>query len=495
VRRADSSAGGAPEGSLQPIAKAQGAESTLRRRTRPERVPLSFAQRRLWFVSQLDAANGAYNIPLTLRLKGVPDVSAMQAAANDLIERHEVLRTVFPEHDGMPHQLVLDPSDAHARIELIDTTEDALFAQTSASAVEPFNLAHETPLRIKLYRVAPDDHVLQIIVNHIAADGQSLPPLMRDMAMAYAARRADRALELPPLPVQYIDFTLWQQELLGSESEAGSAIHRQIEFWRNTLSSAPAEIDLPFDHAVPAVASYAGDSIPLRLPQPLHQRLVALARESQASLFMVLQAALATLLSRMGAGEDIPIGTPVAGRSDHVLDELIGCFVNTLVLRTDVSGEITFKQLVERVRGTNIAAYANQDVPFERLVEILNPPRSRARHALFQVMLALQNYGDGSALKMDDLAVSHYPIHASVARFDLALIVGEHRTPEGLPSGIEGYLEYRTDLFERSTAEALVARLVVLLETISEAPTLPLAQIEVLLPEERDELVSQWSMG
>lgn len=477
------------------IAKAQGAESTLRRRTRPERVPLSFAQRRLWFVSQLDAANGAYNIPLTLRLKGVPDVSAMQAAANDLIERHEVLRTVFPEHDGMPHQLVLDPSEAHARIELIDTTEDALFAQTSASAVEPFNLAHETPLRIKLYRVAPDDHVLQIIVNHIAADGQSLPPLMRDMAMAYAARRADRALELPPLPVQYIDFTLWQQELLGSESEAGSAIHRQIEFWRNTLSGAPAEIDLPFDHAAPTVASYAGDSIPLRLPQPLHQRLVALARESQASLFMVLQAALATLLSRMGAGEDIPIGTPVAGRSDHVLDELIGCFVNTLVLRTDVSGEITFKQLVERVRGTNIAAYANQDVPFERLVEILNPPRSRARHALFQVMLALQNYGDGSALKMDDLAVSHYPIHASVARFDLALIVGEHRTPEGLPGGIEGYLEYRTDLFERSTAEALVARLVVLLETISEAPTLPLAQIEVLLPEERDELVSQWGMG
>ncbi|WP_374591919.1 amino acid adenylation domain-containing protein [Aquabacterium sp.] len=477
------------------IAKAQGAESTLRRRTRPEQVPLSFAQRRLWFLSQLDAANGAYNIPLTLRLKGVPDVDAMQAAAQDLVERHEVLRTVFPEHNGVPYQLVLDPSEAQPRIELIETTEDALFAQTSAAAVEPFDLARQTPLRIKLYRVAPDDHVLQIIVNHIAADGQSLHPLMRDMAVAYAARRAGRALELPSLPVQYIDFTLWQQELLGHEGDAGSPIHRQVEFWRKTLAGAPAEIDLPFDHAVPAVASYAGDSIPLRLPQPLHQRLVTLARESQASLFMVLQAALATLLSRMGAGEDIPIGTPVAGRSDHVLDELIGCFVNTLVLRTDVSGEITFKQLVERVRGANISAYANQDVPFERLVEVLNPPRSRSRHPMFQVMLALQNFGDGSALKMDDMAVSSYPIHASVARFDLSLIVGEHRTPEGLPGGIEGYLEYRTDLFERATAEALVARLVVLLETISEAPTLPLAQIEVLLPEERDELVSQWGMG
>jgi nonribosomal peptide synthetase DhbF len=477
------------------IAKAQGAETTLRRRIRPEQVPLSFAQRRLWFLSQLDAANGAYNIPLTLRLKGVPDVAAMQAAAEDVVERHEILRTVFPEHDGVPYQLVLDPGEARPRVELIDTTEDALFGQASTAAIEPFNLAHETPLRIKLYRVAPDDHVLQIIVNHIAADGQSLHPLARDIAVAYAARRAGRALELPPLPVQYIDFTLWQQELLGHEDEAGSPVRRQIDYWQRTLAGAPTEIDLPFDHAVPAVASYAGDSIPLRLSQPLHQRLVTLARESQASLFMVLQAALATLLSRMGAGEDIPIGTPVAGRSDHVLDDLIGCFVNTLVLRTDVSGEITFKQLVERVRGANIGAYAHQDLPFERLVEILNPPRSRSRHALFQVMLALQNFGDGSALKMDDLAVSSYPIHASVARFDLSLIVGEHRTPDGLPGGIEGYLEYRTDLFERATAEALVARLEVLLEAVSEAPTLPLSQIEVLLPEERDELVSQWGMG
>ena len=182
------------------------------------------------------------------------------------------------------------------------------------------------------------------------------------------------------LPVQYIDFTLWQQELLGHEGDAGSPVRKQIDYWQRTLAGAPALIDLPFDFAVPAVASYAGGSVPIRLSAPLHRRLVALARDTHASLFMVLQAALAILLSRMGAGDDIPIGTPISGRSDHVLDELIGCFVNTLVLRTDTSGDITFKALVQRVRAANVGAYANQDVPFDRLVEVLNPQRSRARH-------------------------------------------------------------------------------------------------------------------
>ncbi|MFT3859275.1 MAG: amino acid adenylation domain-containing protein [Aquabacterium sp.] len=473
----------------------QGLTSPLRRRARPQRVPLSFTQRRLWFLSQLDEAGGAYNIALTLRLQGTPDLAALEQAARDVLARHEILRTVYPEHEGEPYQQVLGMDEVQTPLTCIDADEAEVRRLASAEAVSPFDLRHALPLRIRLYRMAADQHVLQIVVNHIAADGQSLHPLARDMALAYAARRADREPPWPPLPVQYIDYTLWQQELLGdvtqgasSSTEAGQGdapIQRQVAYWQRTLAGAPHQIELPFDFTVPAVAGYAGASVDVRVPAHLHQALVRVARGAQASLFMVLQSALAMLLARMGAGEDIPIGTPVSGRGDHVLDDLIGCFVNTLVLRTDVSGEISFQQLVERVRAANIGAYAHQDLPFERLVEILNPPRDRSRHPLFQVMLALQNFGDGRALAMDGLQVSPFTIDVGVSRFDLSLIVGELRTPTGEPAGIEGYLEYRRDLFEPATAEALVARLMAVLEAVAAAPDMSISQIDVLLPHER----------
>lgn len=474
------------------VAKAQGVESTLRRRSRPDPMPVSFSQRRLWFLSQLDASSGTYNIPLTLRLHGVPSVEALEAAMEDVVARHEVLRTLFPDHGGVPCQRVLPPEQSHPRIELIDTDEGALYGLASASAVERFDLAHEAPVRIKLYRLAPDNHVLQIVIHHIAADGQSLLHLARELAVAYTARRAGRAADLPPLALQYGDYTLWQQELLGQEEDTGSAAGKQIAFWQRTLADVPPQIDLPFDFPVPAIATYQGDSVPIRLKPALHGRLARLAREAQASVFMVLQAAFALLLSRMGAGDDIPIGTPVSGRSDHALDDLIGCFVNTVVLRTDTTGDISFKAMVERVRAANVGAYANQDVPFDRLVEILNPPRSRSRHPLFQVMLALQDFGGGAGFKLDDLTVSQYDLRVSVARFDLSLIVGEHRGSDGSACGIEGYLEYRTDLFARETAEALVARLEALLQTVSEDPSISLPQLEVLLPDEEIDLVPRW---
>src|SRR5207253_4469016 len=212
-----------------------------------------------------------------------------------------------------------------------------------------------------------------------------------DLARAYAARLRGTLADLPALPVQYADYTLWQHQLLGSESDPDSAIARQLAFWTSTLKELPDQIDLPTDRPRPAVASYRGDSVALTFTPDLHRRLVALARDSQASLFMVLQAALAALLTRLGAGSDIPIGSPIAGRTDSALDDLIGFFVNTLVLRTDTSGNPTFHDLVARVRTTNLAAYSHQDLPFERLVEVLNPTRSLSRHPLFQVMLVLQN--------------------------------------------------------------------------------------------------------
>ena len=249
-----------------------------------------------------------------------------------------------------------------------------------------------------MFALSPDAHVLLLVLHHIAGDGWSLSVLGRDLGRLYAARRNGGSAELPALHVHYADYTLWQHQLLGTEEDRASAIARQLGYWTETLRHLPEQLDLPYDRARPSVASYRGDVVPLALNAELHRKLLGMARESGASLFMVLQAGLAALLTRLGAGTDIPIGSPIAGRTDGALDDLIGFFVNTLVLRTDTSGNPSFRELVGRVRAGNLAAYGHQDVPFERLVEVLNPARSLARHPLFQVMLALQNAGDRSSL-------------------------------------------------------------------------------------------------
>ena len=240
-------------------------------------------------------------------------------------------------------------------------------------------------------RTGEREHVLLLLLHHIAGDGWSLAPLVRDLGRAYEARLAGGAPAWPALPVQYADYTLWQHAVLGSEEDDESAIARQLAFWTDALKELPDQIDLPSDRARPAVASHRGDSVPLTLGPQLHRGLLALARESGASLFMVLQAGLAALLTRLGAGNDIAIGSPIAGRTDSALDDLVGFFVNTLVLRTDTSGNPSFRELIGRVRASNLAAYGHQELPFERLVEVLNPARSLSRHPLFQVMLVLQN--------------------------------------------------------------------------------------------------------
>ena len=283
------------------------------------------------------------------------------------------------------------------------------------------------------------EHVLLIVLHHIAGDGWSLGPLARDLSAFYRGRCAGVAAGLSPLPVQYADYTLWQQAALGDENDGTSALARQLSFWTDVLQDLPDQIELPADRPRPAVSSHRGGHVALNIGADLHRGLAGLARETGSSLFMVLQAGLAGLLSRLGAGTDIAIGSPIAGRTDAALDDLIGFFVNTLVLRTDTSGQPSFRELIGRVRGRNLAAYGHQELPFERLVEVLNPARSLSRHPLFQVMLAFEaGEADAPHSNCRGLRSRPQPMTTASAKFDLSVGLVEHRAADGQPGGIDG---------------------------------------------------------
>ncbi|SEK72199.1 nonribosomal peptide synthetase DhbF [Variovorax sp. YR750] len=460
---------------------------------RPARIPLSFAQRRLWLMNQLENANPAYNMPLALRLSGVLDRAALQSALDDLMQRHESLRTVYPSEDGLPYQRILEGEQARALLIEADSSEDEIAAQLHAAARSGFDLGSTVPLRPHLFRLAADEHVLLLLTHHIVGDGASLLPLARDLSVAYAARSEGQAPGWTPLPLQYADYALWQHDLLGSEDDPESMAGRQREFWRETLRDLPERLSLPVDRPHPAVPSYRGDVVPLRIPAQVHERMLQLARDGQASVFMVLQAALAGLLNRLGAGEDVVIGTPVAGRSDHALDELIGCFVNALVLRTDVAGQPSLRELVARVRATNLAAYANQEFPYDRIVELLRPQRGGANLPLFQVMLGFQSSNNRLSFSLPGLSITPQPVEVDTAKFDLSFILDEQRGADGLPGGIAGGIQYSTDIFDRGTVEAIGERLVRLLEQACETPDTALAGLDILGDEERRRLLSDWS--
>ena len=464
----------------------------MRAVARPAEIPLSFAQRRLWFLDRLEGPSATYTIPLAVRLTGVLEVAALEAALGDLVERHESLRTVFPDTLGVPRQLILEAGAARPRLSVAAVSEAELAAALSDAARRGFDLASEPPLRAHLFVLGEREHVLLLLLHHIAGDGWSLAPLWRDLASGYAARCRGEAPDLPALPVQYVDYTLWQHAVLGKESDAGSAISRQLEFWTTHLKELPDQIDLPSARPRPAVASYRGASVPLRLGPQLHRDLLELTRSNGASLFMVLQAGLAALLSRLGAGSDIPIGCPIAGRGDGALDDLVGFFVNTLVLRTDTSGNPRFGELIGRVRASNLAAYGHQELPFERLVEVLNPVRSLARHPLFQVMLVLQNNAP-VRLELAGLSTRFELVATASAKFDLAVRVGEHRGADGSPAGIEGVIEYATDLFDGADVAALAGRLIRLLEAAVAEPRRPIGTLEILAAAERHTILREWN--
>ena len=451
---------------------------TLTPMARPDALPLSYAQQRLWFLDQVEGPNATYNVPLALRLRGPLRPEVLETALADVLARHESLRTTFPVANGEPRQHVL--TDAGPSLPVVHVTEDDLAAAVEAVAGHAFDLAAELPIRAELLAIAPGDHVLVLVLHHIASDGWSLAPLLRDLAAAYQARLDGRAPDGTPLAVQYADYTLWQQELLGDADDPESLGARQLAYWRDALAGAPDQLELPTDRPRPAEASHRGGKLPVEIDGPLHRALLDLARVNGTTLFMVVQAALATLLTRLGAGTDIPLGTPVAGRPDEALDDLVGFFVNTLVLRTDTSGDPTFQDLLARVREADLAAYSHQDVPFDRLVEELNPERSLSRHPLFQVMLALQTGAD-AAFDVPGLTAEPVPTGSAGAKFDLTLVVDEQRDA----GGITGYLEYAADLFDRETAETLVARFVRVLAAVTADPGARIGAIEIMPADER----------
>ncbi|WP_078897486.1 non-ribosomal peptide synthetase [Streptomyces rimosus] len=460
------------------------------RAARPTPLPMSSAQQRMWFLDRLEGPDSVNNITLCLRLRGALDRAALESAWRDTAVRHEALRTVYGEADGVPYQEVL--AETAVLIPTVDVSEERLQDALTAAAGEGFDLTAAPPWHVTLFATGPAEHVLLVVLHHICADGWSLGILARDLSAAYTARVEGHAPDRPPLPVQYADFTLWQRALLADEEDPASLFGSQLAYWTGALADLPHELDLPADRPRPATASHRGRTLAVRTPARTHRRLLEVARECGATLSMVTQAASAVLFSRLGAGEDIPFGAPVAGRVDEALDDLVGCFLNTLVLRTDVRGNPTFAELTGRVREADLAAYSHQDLPFDRLVEVLNPDRSLSRQSLFQLGFAFQNTPD-APLSFAGLTAAPEPCATSSTRFDLSLLLREQHDADGAPAGLVCHLEYATDLFDEDTVRTMAERLVRLLGQAADDPYGRIGDLDVLDEAERHQLVAGWN--
>ncbi|MDT5176330.1 MAG: hypothetical protein QOJ95_528, partial [Mycobacterium sp.] len=446
---------------------------------RPERVPTSQAQERLLILERLGDTGAAYNYPLVFRLRGPLDVDALRGAVGDLVDRHESLRTVFGEHDGVPFQRIL-PVGTRAPMQVVDCAEADVSALTAAAARRRFDLGSEIPLRLNVLRVGPDDHVVAMTLHHIATDEWSDTPFINDLNTAYEARVAGAVPSLPELPVQYADYAVWQRRVL-----AGIGAH-QLEFWRDALAGAPDELTLPADRARPNRPSGSGGTTTVTIPPETAAALRDLAADRQVSMLMLLHAGVATLLHRVGAGDDIVVGTPVAGRDDAALNDLIGFFVNTVVLRVDASGNPSFDELLTRVRGADLAAFAHQDLPFDRLVEELNPPRVAGRNPLFGVFIGYTRR-DGQDADMFGLPTTWSEPETAAAMFDLGFTLID----EGADGGAAIMAEYADDLFDESTVVSLTQRLVSLLGRVAVDTGTAIGAVDVLLDGELDTLVKE----
>ena len=453
---------------------------------RPAVVPLSFAQNRLWFIDQFQGPSAIYNMAVALRLRGRLDADALGAALADVVARQESLRTLFAAHEGIPCQLVVPAERADfgwAVVDSIGWPESRLSEAIDSVASHPFDLATEIPMRARLFRVADDEHVLVAVVHHIASDGSSITPLVGDLGVAYASRCAGQAPGWAELPVQYVDYTLWQRAQLGDLNDSQSRIAAQLAYWHDALAGMPEHLQLPTDRPYPPVADYRGATVAVDWPAELQQQVARVAREHNATSFMVIQAALAVLLSRLSASSEVAVGFPIAGRRDPALDELVGFFVNTLVLRVDLAGDPTVAELLAQVRARSLAAYEHQDVPFEVLVERLNPTRSLTHHPLVQVMLGWQNWqtsGPVAGLTLGDLELTVLPLDTRTARTDLAFSMGESWTEAGEPAGIGGAVEFRTDVFDAASIETLIERFERVLVAMTADPTRRLSSVDVL---------------
>ncbi|WP_241845396.1 non-ribosomal peptide synthetase [Streptomyces silvensis] len=450
-------------------------------RQRPERPPLSPAQARLWFLSGLEGQDTAYHLPFLLTLEGDVDHTALRTAILDLVERHEVLRTVFPAADGTPHQRLLAPTVPFEERTVADA--DAREAALDDLCLRPFDLATRPPLRVTVLR-EPTRTTVLLLLHHIAGDEGSVEPLLTDLSTAYAARCAGKQPDWPALEIGYADYALWQRDLL-----AGPHHREHLDFWRGALAGAPRVLDLPTDRQRPARPSGRGGFVPVDVPDEVAAAVRRLAREAGVTPFMVVQAAVAALLRAVGAGDDIPLGVPTAGRGERATEALVGFFVNTLVLRTDLSGRPTFRALLDRVRATTLDAFDHADVPFERVVEDLNPQRSAA-NPLFQVMLTYQSR-TAPPFTAPGVDVGFRLRETPTAKFDLTFGFTDH-----LDSGrLEGAVNYSADLFDPATVERLARCLVTLLGAATATPDEPLDRLPVLTPDEHAALLDAGNPG
>ncbi|KKC01639.1 non-ribosomal peptide synthetase, partial [Mycobacterium nebraskense] len=460
---------------------------------RPAVVPLSFAQSRLWFLDQLHGSSPVHNMAVALRLRGGLDADVLGTALADVVARHESLRTIFVAPEGTPQQVIVPVGHFDFGWQLVDASgwpADRLVEAIDTLAHHSFDLAAEIPLRATLFQLGEGEHVLVAVAHHIAADGWSITPLVRDLGVAYASRCAGGAPGWAELPVQYVDYTLWQRSQFGDLEDPHSAITGQLAYWLDALAGMPERLELPTDRPYPLVADYRGARVAVEWPAELQQRVSEVAGEHNATSFMVVQAALAVLLAKLGATSDVAVGFPIAGRRDPALDELVGFFVNTLVLRTDLGGNPTVAEVFAQVQQRSLAAYEHQDVPFEVLVDRLHPTRSLSHHPLIQVVLAWQNLpwqhdGPAAGLALGDVQVTPEPVDTHVARMDLVFSLAERWTEDGQPDGIGGAVEFRTDVFDTAAIETLIERLRLVLVAVTADPTRRLSSIDVLDESER----------
>ncbi|WP_256978777.1 MULTISPECIES: non-ribosomal peptide synthetase [unclassified Rhodococcus (in: high G+C Gram-positive bacteria)] len=460
-------------------------------RPRPQHIPLSPAQQRMWFLNRFDTASAMNNVPVALALTGALDVDAMRAAIDDVIARHESLRTVYPELDGTGFQQILDVSGVDVTMEVVPASPESAPEAVGEFLSRGFDVTTEIPFRVRLFEIKDPDgsepeFVLAFVAHHISADGLSMGPLSRDVMTAYVARAAGDAPEWPPLAVQYADYTLWQHEMLGSEDDPNSLTSRQIAFWKAALAGTQEQLQLPWNRPRPRVASGRGGLTQFVVEPETYERIVELARRHDATPFMVVHVALAVLLARLSGSPDVAVGAPVGGRGDAGLDDLVGMFVNTVILRTRIDGDRSIAQLLDHVRISDMDAFENAEVPFERLVEVLDPVRSQNRHPLVQVALFFQNFSEGT-FELPGLTVSRFGSAAFSAKFDLQVTFTESA------GGLAGELLYATDLFDEGTVVAFGERLLALLVAVTENPHVASGDLEIVSDSERDRILLQWN--
>ncbi|MCL4176656.1 MAG: amino acid adenylation domain-containing protein [Verrucomicrobia bacterium] len=465
---------------------AEGTRAQITRRERNGAGPLSFAQERLWFLEQLEPGIAFNNIPLAFRVSGTLNAPALESALRELIRRHEPLRTTFKSACGQPVALTLPLSSFAVQTRDLgglpeterDTEAQRLIAE---EAQRPFDLTRSPLLRGTMLRLSPTEHLLVLVTHHLACDGWSLDVFHRELAALYEAFALGRPSSLAALPIAYGDFAAWQRDAL-----RGGDFERQLAYWREQLKGAAPSLDLRTDRRRPPVQTYRGATIHFALPAPLSAELAQLSRQANVTPFMLLLATFQTLLHRYSGQADILVGSPIAGRARVETEDLIGFFLNTLVLRGDLSGDPTFNELLQRTRQTALDAYAHQDVPFEKIAEAVQPNRDLSRPPLFQVMFVLQNE-PLRPLALAGLKVSALPAHSGTAKFDLTLSLEES------PGGLNGFIEYNTDLFDAAPIRRMIGHFRTLLEGAVAHPDKRLSQLPLLTDVERHQLLIEWN--